>query len=147
MKPNIPVKPLVDSERSKDLRDRDWALYVDGVRISAKPTITVAADGIAIGVNFATSRGAIDDPTVDPTIEIAWGGWKAGDSCHLRQPSKERLPTNGFAQIIRVDPPEKAGEDAQFTVKAITPLYDHIADQAICNAGEYARVPSSWFQR
>ncbi len=143
-----PVVPLRGDERSKKIQDRDFALYVDGNRITAKRDIKLEDDGITVRVTFTTSRGALDSPFVDPEEEAAWGGWKPGDTCHLFQPTErgERLPTNGFVQIHSVKRAAKAGDPTYFMVKAITPVYDHITDAAICEGGEYALIPTTWFR-
>jgi hypothetical protein len=141
------VEPLIGDKPSKDLAHRDFAMYVDGNRVNCDVRVVRDSNGPGLTVTFTTSHGALDSPDVDPKVEIAWGGWKAGDSAHLYQPANEKLPSNGFVQIIRVKPPKKAGDPAIFVVKAVTPVYDHLTEQTICEGGEWAEIPASWFRR
>jgi hypothetical protein len=141
------VEPLVGNKPSKDLADRDFAMYVDGNRVNCDVRVLRDSSGVGLTVTFTTSLGALDSPDVDPKTEKAWGGWKAGDSAHLYQPSKDKLPSNGFCQIIKVRVPKKAGDEAMFMVKAVTPLYDHLTEETICQGGEWAEIPASWFRR
>jgi hypothetical protein len=147
MKTPTQPEPLPDSARSKDLRDRSYALVVDGRRVNAELHLEVAEDGITIVAHFRTSIGALDDPSIDPIEETAWAGWKVGDSCHLRQPSKVRYPSNGFVTILRMEMPKNAHEETMFVCKSITPIYDHVNEIEICGASEYCKIPATWFQR
>jgi hypothetical protein len=139
--------PLISDKRSTALKDRDFSLYVDGLRVVAEPTLVLDKDGLTIHVSFRTTSSALDGAAVVVAEEIAWGGWSPGDSCHLRQPSKSKYPTNGYVQIRAVRRPRKAGDEAMFEVYAMTPIYDYEAEVEICPASEYALVPASWFQR
>lgn len=143
------ITPIPRTEPSRDLAARDFALYVDGRRIAAEKIVEVKGDGISVSVVFETSLGALDSDAVDPREEAAWGGWRVGDDAHLRQPTPngEKFPTNGYVSIIDIEMPKRAGDPVYFVCKAIQPVYDFVADEPICDGGDFCKIPSTWFQR
>jgi hypothetical protein len=149
--PHTEIPTIVrDTERAESmLANRDFALYVDGRRVRCDSIEVIpGADGISVAVNFETSLGAVMDPAVEPAIEKMWGGWKAGDTVHLRQPPPapgKAYPSSGIATIIDIRPPTREGEAVYFRVQAMTPIYDYRRDKQICGAQEEYLIPVSWF--
>jgi hypothetical protein len=140
-----PLSPPEFDKPSKDLKDRDFALYVDGNRVALSGFhLKEDDDGIGITVAFQTSKNALDSPTADPENEIAWGGHKVGNSVKLYQPDVKNMPMNGYGLIHSIRKPKKAGEEAMFVIHASVPIYDYVIEASICEGGEYALIPASW---
>jgi hypothetical protein len=141
--------PVPDSKASSKLADQDFALYVNGRRVAAEVVLDERPGGIELVVSFKTSRGALTDPRVDPKAEVAWAGWKAGDTCRVFQPIPGRkFPSNGYVEILAIEPPAQAGAPTYFVCKALTPVYDWRNDgNTVCSATERVKLPASWFVR
>ncbi len=140
------VAPLPHTKPSEKLTDNDFALFVNGNR--ARAEVKISEQGHEIVVTFRTTLAALADPRVDPVIDAAWGGWKPGDTAHVRQPSKKKLPSNGFVEIESIRPAQKAGEPTYFVCRAMTAVYDWEDDgKMICDATQRLMVPADWFVR
>lgn len=142
-----PVQPVLGARPSAAIKDHDFALYFDGVRVPAEMKLKEGSDGIEVIVAFRTSRSALLDPSVDPKMELAWGGWRAGDTCHLYQPSLKKMPPNGFVAIEGIVLPARADEMVMFRVHALTAVHDWHTEKEICKASERALIPADWFQK
>jgi len=139
------VQPVPSSTPSDALKDRDFALYVDGKRVNAE--VSIKSDGVSVDVYFSTSIEALDNPDADPKLDIAWGGWKPGDSVHLHQPADVRYPENGFVIIESIEPAQAAGGTTYFVCTALTAVHDWVNDAKVCDASDKVRIPASWFQK
>lgn len=141
------IRPTPISRPRAEIMAHDYALYVDGRRVTADFDLNVGDDDITISVTFKTSKGALESADVDPSVEVAWGGWKAGDAVHLYQPTERAMPTNGYVIIESIEPPKRAGDPVFFVCSSLTAVHDWVAETQVCDASERVRIPATWFRK
>ena len=82
--PSHQLDPIPESKRSERVQDRAFTLFVDDKRVPGK--YKVESDGVEVRVTWVTSVAALDDPNADFEAQLAWGGWKPGDTVHVANP-------------------------------------------------------------
>ena len=147
--PSHQLDPIPESKRSERVQDRAFTLFVDDKRVPGK--YKVESDGVEVRVTWVTSVAALDDPNADFEAQLAWGGWKPGDTVHVRQPVPEGQkpwPPCGTVQILSIEIGDLArGQETHFLCYAQTDFFDWENDSLVVENGKRVRVPASWFVR